>query len=454
MARIIDAPLTHDPSGAACDPRASNGVTVHGTWGRLDGAARRGLAYTAGVKAETDALYEKVAHVVPPVEWPAYAPLIAAINRMKKQKNAVVLAHNYMTSEIFFCVGDFRGDSLQLAREAAETDAQIIVQAGVHFMAETSKILAPEKTVLIPDMRAGCSLAASITGADVRLIKQNYPGLPIVTYVNTSAEVKAESDVTCTSSNAAQVVEWAAKEWNSDRVIMIPDEFLAKNVAAQTGIKIIAWHGRCEVHERFTAEDVAELRAAHPGVVVLAHPECPPDVMAAADFAGSTVGAGELCRDETAAQSRAADRMLDERQRRRRRAECRFRAAVQSLPAHEAHHAGRHLRRARQHGARSYDSRRRARARQSSRSTACSLCRSRISRSALKRVWRRLRLKSFSALLPLDGGGVASNASDGGGVIVPPKLQNPCGAQRLSPPQSALRADSSPIEGEPGAVLV
>jgi quinolinate synthase len=193
-----------------------------------------------------------------------------------------------MTSEIFHCVGDFRGDSLQLAREAAETDAAIIVQAGVHFMAETSKILAPEKTVLIPDLRAGCSLAASITGADVRLIKERFPGVPVVTYVNTSAEVKAESDVTCTSSNAAAVVEWAAREWKTDRVILLPDEFLAKNVAAQTGIKIIAWHGRCEVHERFTAEDVAELRAAHPGIVVLAHPECPPEVMSAADFAGST----------------------------------------------------------------------------------------------------------------------------------------------------------------------
>jgi quinolinate synthase len=282
MARIIDAPVTtHEGSG--CDPRA-----VHGAWGALDAAARRGLAYTAAVKAETDPLYEKVKHVIPAIEWPAYAPLISAINAMKKQKNAVILAHNYMTSEIFHCVGDFRGDSLQLAREAAETDADVIVQAGVHFMAETSKILAPEKTVLIPDLRAGCSLAASITGADVRLIKQRFPGLPVVTYVNTSAEVKAESDVTCTSSNAAAVVEWAAREWNTDRVILLPDEYLAKNVAAQTGIKIISWHGRCEVHERFTAEDVAELRAAHPGVVVLAHPECPPDVMAAADFAGST----------------------------------------------------------------------------------------------------------------------------------------------------------------------
>ncbi len=282
MARIIDAPLTSTPEGS-CDPRA-----VHGTWGALNAAARRGLAFTPEVRAKTDHLYEKVKHVVPAVEWPAYAPLIAAINEMKTAKNAVILAHNYMTSEIFHCVGDFRGDSLQLAREAAETDAAIIVQAGVHFMAETSKILAPEKTVLIPDMRAGCSLAASVTGADVRLIKERFPGVPVVTYVNTSADVKAESDVCCTSSNAAAVVEWAAREWGTDRVVLLPDEFLAKNVAAQTGIKIISWHGRCEVHERFTAEDIAELRAAHPGIVVLAHPECPPDVMAASDFAGST----------------------------------------------------------------------------------------------------------------------------------------------------------------------
>ncbi len=282
MARIIDAPLTAG-DGAGCDPRA-----VHGTWGALDAAARRGLAHTAEVAAETAPLYERVRHVIPAIEWPAYAPLIGAINKMKRQKNAVILAHNYMTSEIFHCVGDFRGDSLQLAREAAETDAETIVQAGVHFMAETSKILAPEKTVLIPDMRAGCSLAASITGADVRLIKERFPGVPVVTYVNTSADVKAESDVCCTSSNAATVVEWAAREWKTDRVILLPDEYLAKNVAAQTGVKIISWHGRCEVHERFTAEDIEELRAAHPGVVVLAHPECPPDVMAASDFAGST----------------------------------------------------------------------------------------------------------------------------------------------------------------------
>jgi quinolinate synthase len=281
MARIIDAPLTSAESG--CDPRA-----IHGTWGALDAAARRGLAYTPEIATETAPLYERVKHVIPAVEWPAYAPLIAAINRMKRAKNAVILAHNYMTPEIFHCVGDFRGDSLQLAREAAETDAEVIVQAGVHFMAETSKILAPDKTVLIPDLRAGCSLAASITSADVRLIKQRYPGVPIVTYVNTSADVKAESDICCTSSNAAAIVEWAAREWQIDRVILLPDEFLAKNVATQTGIHIISWHGRCEVHERFTAEDIAELRQAHPGVVVLAHPECPPEVMAASDFAGST----------------------------------------------------------------------------------------------------------------------------------------------------------------------
>jgi quinolinate synthase len=282
MARIIDAPLTTSES-SGCDPRA-----VHGTWGALDAGARRGLAYTPEVAAETAPLYEHVKHVIPAVEWPAYAPLISAINKMKRAKHAVILAHNYMTAEIFHCVGDFRGDSLQLAREAAETDAAVIVQAGVHFMAETSKILAPDKTVLIPDMRAGCSLAASITGADVRLIKERFPGLPVVTYVNTSADVKAESDICCTSSNAAAVVEWAAREWGVDRVILLPDEFLAKNVAAQTGIKIISWHGRCEVHERFTAEDITELRAAHPGIVILAHPECPPDVMAASDFAGST----------------------------------------------------------------------------------------------------------------------------------------------------------------------
>jgi quinolinate synthase len=246
------------------------------------------LGYTPEIAAATADLYKRVAKVVPAIEWPVHAPLIAEISRLKREKNAVILAHNYMTPEIFHCVADFVGDSLQLAREAAKTDAKVIVQAGVHFMAETSKILSPDKTVLIPDLRAGCSLAASITGADVRLLRQKYPGLPIVTYVNTSAEVKAESDVCCTSSNARAVVEDIARERGVDTVIMIPDEFLAQNIAKQTKIRIIAWKGHCEVHERFSAADIRDYRKANPGVVVLAHPECPPEVIAEADFAGST----------------------------------------------------------------------------------------------------------------------------------------------------------------------
>ena len=246
------------------------------------------LAFTDAVARATDGLYAKVQGVIPAIEWPVHAPLIAAINRIKREKNAVILAHNYMTPEIFHCVGDFTGDSLALAREAARTDAKVIVQAGVHFMAETSKILSPDKTVLIPDMRAGCSLAASITGADVRLLKQKYPGLPVVTYVNTSADVKAESDICCTSGNAVKVVEQIAKDFGTDTVIMIPDKYLARNVAAQTGVKVITWEGACEVHERFTAQQIRDYRTANPGIVVLAHPECPPEVVAEADFAGST----------------------------------------------------------------------------------------------------------------------------------------------------------------------
>src|SRR6201996_8131277 len=246
------------------------------------------LAYTDAVARATDPLYAKVANFIPRAEWIAYAPVIAEINRLKREKDAVILAHNYMTPEIFHCVGDFMGDSLALAREAARTDAKVIVQAGVHFMAETSKILSPQKTVLIPDSRAGCSLAASITGADVRLLRQRYPGLPVVTYVNTSAEVKAESDICCTSGNAVAVVEQTAREFGVDTVIMIPDQYLARNVAAQTGVKVITWAGACEVHERFTAQEIRRYRAQNPGVTVLAHPECPPDVVAEADFAGST----------------------------------------------------------------------------------------------------------------------------------------------------------------------
>lgn len=241
---------------------------------------------TAGTPPRS--LYAKVAHVIPELEWAVHEPYVEAINALKRERGAVVLAHNYMTPEIFHCVADFVGDSLQLAREAAKSDAKVIVQAGVHFMAETAKILSPDKTVLTPDLRAGCSLAASITGDDVRLLKEKYPGIPIVTYVNTSAEVKAESDVCCTSSNAASVVEDIARERGTDTVVMIPDQYLAQNVAKQTPVKIIAWKGRCEVHERFSAADIRQYREGNPGLVVLAHPECPPEVIGEADFTGST----------------------------------------------------------------------------------------------------------------------------------------------------------------------
>ena len=229
-------------------------------------------------------LYERVARVIPPMEWPAFAADIEAIERLKKSRDAVILAHNYQTPEIFHCVADFVGDSLALAREAAKVDARAIVMAGVHFMAETAKLLNPEKTVLIPDPEAGCSLAESITAEDVRALRRRHPGVPVVTYVNTSAAVKAESDVCCTSGNARRVVE----SLGAPRVIMLPDKYLAANVARQTKVEIIAWDGRCEVHELFTSADVRQLREDHPGVVVLAHPECPPEVVEEADFAGST----------------------------------------------------------------------------------------------------------------------------------------------------------------------
>jgi len=244
--------------------------------------------FTSAVETATAPVWNKVRAHVTPLEWRLQAPLIAEINRLKRERNAVILAHNYMTPEIFHGVGDFVGDSLGLAREAARSKAAVIVQAGVHFMAETSKVLCPDKRVLIPDLRAGCSLAASITAADVRLIKQRYPGLPVVTYVNTTAAVKAETDICCTSANAVQVVEEVARQYGVDRVILLPDEFLARNVARQTDIGIIAWQGRCEVHERFTAADIAEIREAWPNAEILAHPECPTEVLEAADFAGST----------------------------------------------------------------------------------------------------------------------------------------------------------------------
>ena len=265
-------------SGNACPPAAGAIPALK------PGAARDLPIFDAALAAEMAPLYERVRHVVTPMEWPHYAPLIKAINDLKKERNAVILAHNYMTPEIFHCVGDFRGDSLQLAKEAARTDAEVIVQAGVHFMAETSKLLSPDKTVLIPDPKAGCSLAESITAADVRLLREAYPGVPIVTYVNTSAAVKAECDITCTSSNAVKIVEGLG----APRVLLIPDEYLAKYVQTKTKVEIIAWKGHCEVHERFTAEELEAYREADPATRIIAHPECPPDVIKVADFTGST----------------------------------------------------------------------------------------------------------------------------------------------------------------------
>ena len=242
------------------------------------------LEWTSEVERVTAPLYERVKHVIPPIEWPLMAPTIKAINDLKQARDAVILAHNYQAPEIFHCVADIGGDSLQLAVEATKVKADIIVQCGVHFMAETSKLLNPDKTVLIPDSRAGCSLAASITGADVRLLRDRFPGVPVVAYVNTSAEVKAEVDICCTSSNAVQVVE----SLGAPSVIFLPDRYLATYVASKTDVKIIAWKGACEVHERFTGAELRGLREADPSVQIIAHPECPPDVLAEADFTGST----------------------------------------------------------------------------------------------------------------------------------------------------------------------
>ncbi|MGO4711025.1 quinolinate synthase NadA [Bradyrhizobium sp. 2TAF24] len=242
------------------------------------------LAWTPEVERATAHLYERVRTVIPPVEWPTMAPTIHAINELKRERNAVILAHNYQAPEIFHCVADVVGDSLQLARDATKVKADIIVQCGVHFMAETSKILNPEKTVLIPDSRAGCSLAEAITAEDVRLLRDRFPGVPVVAYVNTSADVKAEVDICCTSSNAIAVVE----SLNAERVIFLPDQYLARYVAAHSKVQIIAWKGACEVHERFTGDELRSYRAIDPAVQIIAHPECPPDVIAEADFTGST----------------------------------------------------------------------------------------------------------------------------------------------------------------------
>jgi quinolinate synthase len=242
------------------------------------------LKFSKAVERETASIFERVRDKIPEIEWPFYAPLIVEINRLKKEKDAVILAHNYQTPQIYHGVADIVGDSLQLAVEATKVTQQVIVQCGVHFMAETSKLLNPTKTVLIPDSRAGCSLASSITAEDVIAMREMYPGVPVVTYVNTSAAVKAVTDVCCTSSNAVDIVNRV----DGDSVIMIPDQYLAKNTAKKTHKKVITWAGACEVHETFTADDIAELRHAYPTAKIIAHPECPPEVVDAVDFAGST----------------------------------------------------------------------------------------------------------------------------------------------------------------------
>jgi quinolinate synthase len=270
-------------------PQTSGGtgkIAIQSAAERFGVIERPLLEWTPEIAEETEHLYQKVKDHIPRIEWPVYAPYISAINRLKKERNAVILAHNYQTPEIYHCVADIVGDSLQLAKEATKVDAEIIIQCGVHFMAETSKLLNPDKTILIPDMKAGCSLADSITGADIRLLRERYPGVPVVTYVNTSAEVKAETDICCTSSNAVQVVE----SFGVDKVLCIPDEYLALNVAAQTKVKILTWKGHCEVHERFTAEELLAYKEADPQIEIVAHPECPREVVEIADYTGSTSG--------------------------------------------------------------------------------------------------------------------------------------------------------------------
>jgi len=244
------------------------------------------MELNAEIKRETEQIYEKVSKVIPPIEWAFHAPLIHKINKLKKEKNAVILAHNYQTPEIFHGIADIAADSLALAVEAEKTDSDIIVLCGVHFMAETAKLMNPNKKVLLPDMGAGCSLASSITGKDVRMLREKYPGVPVVTYVNTSADVKAESDICCTSANAVKVVE----SLGSDKVIFLPDQYMAKYVQTKTKVRIISWVGTCIVHERFSAQEIRDIKKQNPEIVVLTHPECPAEVIAASDFTGSTSG--------------------------------------------------------------------------------------------------------------------------------------------------------------------
>ena len=251
------------------------------------------MEFTAEIRKATEPIYQKISKAVPEIEWSSHAPYIYAINKLKKEKNAVILAHNYQTPEIYHGISDFSADSLALAVEAAKTKADIIVMCGVHFMAETAKLMSPNKKVLLPDMSAGCSLSSSITGEDVRNLKKKYPGVPVVSYVNTSADVKSETDVCCTSANAVKIVN----SLGAKKVIFLPDDYLAKYVASQTDVEIISWKGTCEVHEQFNDQEINEIRKNNPGIKVIAHPECPPDVINASDFTGSTSGMIKYVKD-------------------------------------------------------------------------------------------------------------------------------------------------------------
>ena len=292
------------------------------------------LTYTESLAAETEPILRRAERVIPRVEWPLHAPYIAAINRLKRERNAVILAHNYQVPEIFYTVADIVGDSLALAMQAAATDADVIVLCGVHFMAETAKLVNPSKTVLVPDLLAGCSLAESITAADVRLLRERYPGTPVVTYVNTSAEVKAESDVCVTSGNAVQIVE----ALGVPRVIFLPDEYLAKYVASKTKVEIVAWKGHCEVHERFTGEDVRRFRRDDPTLVVLAHPGMSARRARRGRLRGLDARHVGVRGDRRARARPAHDRVLDGRQRVGPLSGGRVRPPLQPVPAHEAQH--------------------------------------------------------------------------------------------------------------------
>jgi len=251
------------------------------------------MEFTSEIRKATEPIYQKISKAVPEIEWSSHAPYIYKINKLKKEKNAVILAHNYQTPEIYHGISDFSADSLALAVEAAKTKADIIVMCGVHFMAETAKLMSPNKKVLLPDMSAGCSLSSSITGEDVRNLKKKYPGVPVVSYVNTSADVKSETDVCCTSANAVKIVNSLGVK----KVIFLPDDYLAKYVASQTDVEIISWKGTCEVHEQFNDVEINEIRKKNPGIKVIAHPECPPDVIKASDFTGSTSGMIKYVKD-------------------------------------------------------------------------------------------------------------------------------------------------------------